>query len=1165
MIKKYFSFIFVLLFIVTTSCTFTTNNINKSTLSFNIKALTDKIENDAGLIYNGNWSLVNDINASGNNFHTTNVNSKIQQENTFIYSGNGWVNSTILGTNSRANNNSYERIITVYNTDVNIKYANGNSNWIHTGSGGLTESSSDGLPLVIENTNTSTLYNLVYKYNSGSNSQQWSTSMLGNWQTFGTYTYNRGDGTNSIEFNFYGTNIHIYQVQGPSRGICNIKIYDSLNNLVKDFTIDNYKPKWFNNIVSFKALKMGTYKVVITGNGKNPSSSDTVYDFDKALIYPSIEYTFNHTNIEIFSFSRNNCGNADISVDGINTQRLDLYNSFNILKSIRQIVGLTNTNHTLTIEATNQKNTLSSGNAINLNLLRMYPEVQGTFNGTELVIGGIKDSSYGQANLYIDNVGIDTNPNTPEVDLVDYYTSGPRTLSQVAYVTGLSNSSHKFSLLCKYKKNASSSGYVINIDYIATELPTVSYTFNTQGFYILGKAGNTQGKMIVEVTGLDPIVVDLYNSTNVYQDNLLQIGGLGNSTKTIKIRPAFEKNTLSTGYEINIDALVLISEPKINSVVPEMVSPNDTVYIVGNNFSNNNLENKVYFNGPDNNPIQATVISSEDTLIKAIVPTNAKTGKVAVETPGGYVISSNDIFIKKNIPSNIITNVSSTSSSSLNAKITVNSEGNPYIVWEDKSTSNNVTDNFYTQWDVTTWSNNLVNITNMSSSNINSLRPSIATDWAGNRHMVCVYGNTIYYAQSQNGIDWSYPLIVVASTSSTNVTPKISVSAKRIHVVWEELGEIIYTNSSSGSGWSTPENISNTSSTSRNPAIIGGPRDIPYIVWEEVNPSTGISKILYTRKVNGLWSTPFEVSQDSTKLAANPSISLDSLGNPYVVWERDVLGKRDIFFSRNLYRENTTNWTNPVNISNTATVNSYKPQIVTDGEGFSYVVWEEAASTTLPTSIFYTYQTNINSNTWSTPLRISTGNLISRNPSLSYDDADFSIHAVWESNNESPLYEIYHIKKNVIPPSKTVNRIAEIVTNKGTMKAILFENRLPITTSNFISLAQTGFYDNLTFHRYEPGFVIQGGDPTGTGFGGSPTTIPLEISKMVRFNFKGVLGMARTSNPDDASSQFFITLSNTSGFLNGDYSAFGKVFYGFDVLDNLRKDDYIITINIVNP
>lgn len=1168
MIKKYFSYILLLIFVITTSCTSipNINNINKNNFSFGIKALSEKVENDAGLVYTGNWPLVNNSNASGGNYNTTNINSKIQQENTFIYSGTGWVSSTMLDTNSRANNNDISRIITIDNPDINIKYAKGSSDWINTGSSSLTNSYSDGLPLVIDNTNTSVENNLVYKYNSGANSQQWSSSMLGLWQTFGVYTFNRGNGTNSIEFNFYGTNVNIYQIQGPDRGICNIKVYDSSNNLEKDLTIDNYKANWFNNIVSFKALKTDNHKVVITGNGKNVASSDTKYDFDKALIYPSIEYTFTHTNIEYFSFNCNNCGNADVSIDGSDTQRVDLYNSATMIsRSVRQIVGLTNSTHTITIEATNQKNSLSTGNNISLNLLRMYPEVQGTFTGTELVIGGIKDQSYGQANLYIDGIERDTNLDTPEIDLIDYYTSGTRTLSQVAYINGLTNSSHKFSLLCKYNKNPSALGRIINIDYIATELPSVSYTFDTQGFYILGKAGNTQGKMIVEITGLDPIVVDLYNATDLYQDNLLQINGLGTASKTVKIKTAFEKNILSTGYEVNIDALVLISEPKIDIVVPDIVSPNDTVYIAGSNFSTNNLENKVYFNGQDNNPVEATIISSEDKLIKVTVPPTAKTGKVAVETPGGFVVSDSDVFIKRSIPVDTITNASSTSSSSLNAKIAVNSEGNPYIVWEDRSTPNTITDNFYTQWDINDWSNSLVNITNNASSNVSTLRPSIATDWGGNRHMVCAYGFSIYYAQSQNGISWSFPLVPVVNTSSTSIAPKIAVSAKRIHVIWEEAGEIIYTSSSNGSTWSTPENISGTAAISRNSAIVGGDRDNPYVVWEEANPSTGISKILYTRKSNGGWSTPFEVSQDSTKLAANPSISIDSLGNPTVVWERDVSGRRDIFFSRNLYREERTNWTTPKNISNTATVNSNKPQIVTDGEGFSYVVWEESASSTLPTSIFYTYQTNINSNTWSSPLRISTGSLISRNPSLAYDHADFSIHATWESNNESSLYEIYHIKKKVIPPAKTTNRIAEIVTNKGTMLAILFENRLPITTDNFISLAQSGFYNNLTFHRYESGFIIQGGDPDGTGLGGSPTDIPLEINKMVRFNFKGVLGMARTSNPDDASSQFFITLNNTAGFLNGDYSAFGKVFSGLDVLDSLRKNDYIFTVNILNP
>ncbi|HEY9246839.1 MAG TPA: peptidylprolyl isomerase, partial [Candidatus Methanoperedens sp.] len=101
------------------------------------------------------------------------------------------------------------------------------------------------------------------------------------------------------------------------------------------------------------------------------------------------------------------------------------------------------------------------------------------------------------------------------------------------------------------------------------------------------------------------------------------------------------------------------------------------------------------------------------------------------------------------------------------------------------------------------------------------------------------------------------------------------------------------------------------------------------------------------------------------------------------------------------------------------------------------------------------------------------------------------------------------------------NRTAILETSKGTIKFELFEKETPITTKNFIDLSQKGFYNGLTFHRVEPGFVIQGGDPKGNGTGGSGKTIPLEIAPTLSHK-KGAVGMARSQDPDSASSQFYI-------------------------------------------
>jgi len=126
------------------------------------------------------------------------------------------------------------------------------------------------------------------------------------------------------------------------------------------------------------------------------------------------------------------------------------------------------------------------------------------------------------------------------------------------------------------------------------------------------------------------------------------------------------------------------------------------------------------------------------------------------------------------------------------------------------------------------------------------------------------------------------------------------------------------------------------------------------------------------------------------------------------------------------------------------------------------------------------------------------------------------------------------------------NRIAVIETSMGTMELELYEDKAPITTSNFIALANRDFYNGVIFHRVVKGFVIQGGDPTGTGRGGSGTTIPDEVRPDLRHDSIGVLSMAN-SGPNTGSSQFFITLA-PAPHLDGRHSVFGKLIKGEEVL-----------------
>ena len=134
------------------------------------------------------------------------------------------------------------------------------------------------------------------------------------------------------------------------------------------------------------------------------------------------------------------------------------------------------------------------------------------------------------------------------------------------------------------------------------------------------------------------------------------------------------------------------------------------------------------------------------------------------------------------------------------------------------------------------------------------------------------------------------------------------------------------------------------------------------------------------------------------------------------------------------------------------------------------------------------------------------------------------------------------------------DRTATFDTTKGVFTVQLFESQAPITTGNFIELASSGFYDGLTFHRYEPGFVVQGGDPRGNGTGGSDKTIKLEIHPDLKHDGPGVIAMARTSDPNSATSQFYFTLRATP-MLDGGYAVFGKVTEGMDNMLALRVGD----------
>jgi cyclophilin family peptidyl-prolyl cis-trans isomerase len=173
------------------------------------------------------------------------------------------------------------------------------------------------------------------------------------------------------------------------------------------------------------------------------------------------------------------------------------------------------------------------------------------------------------------------------------------------------------------------------------------------------------------------------------------------------------------------------------------------------------------------------------------------------------------------------------------------------------------------------------------------------------------------------------------------------------------------------------------------------------------------------------------------------------------------------------------------------------------------------------------------------------------------------------ADESRPLAKLSALDRNgrfgaAAPASIKPNTIyqATIVTDKGNVVAELYPDA-PQGVNNFVTLAKNGYYDGLTFHRVEPGFVIQGGDPKGDGTGGPGYTIPAEISHK---HGRGALAWARTGdqvnpNKESSGSQFYITLQETP-FLDGQYSVFGQVISGMEIVDKIAVGDKIQRIDI---
>ena len=140
---------------------------------------------------------------------------------------------------------------------------------------------------------------------------------------------------------------------------------------------------------------------------------------------------------------------------------------------------------------------------------------------------------------------------------------------------------------------------------------------------------------------------------------------------------------------------------------------------------------------------------------------------------------------------------------------------------------------------------------------------------------------------------------------------------------------------------------------------------------------------------------------------------------------------------------------------------------------------------------------------------------------------------------------------------------AIIKTEKGDMTVEFYEKDAPKTVENFTSLAKKGFYDELTFHRVIPDFVIQGGCPDGTGAGGPGYSIDCELDGENQYHDRGVLSMAHAGR-NTGGSQFFICHSrNNTAHLDRNHTCFGKVVEGVDIVDDIRQGDTILKIEVM--
>ncbi len=500
--------------------------------------------------------------------------------------------------------------------------------------------------------------------------------------------------------------------------------------------------------------------------------------------------------------------------------------------------------------------------------------------------------------------------------------------------------------------------------------------------------------------------------------------------------------------------------------------------------------------------------------------------------------------------------------------------GNAHLVWQQYNGSS---------WVVRYARINSSGVMDMQPANLTqyySTQPQIVVDSAGCAHVIWEDARTaeedIYYSRfgSNGTLEASNVRITIDPLSSK--LPRMALAPNNdLLITWYDdrynpagVYKIYFKRlSSSGAEVIGATFVTQMEGQQRHIDIISGPSGNAHIFWSEV---TKIAEVeggehyyydLFHAEVDPSGTVQEERRQltSGTGNGWAPSVSSNGDGNIHLAWLDGRNGGEQVYYSK---MEDTGAIVHS-NITITEPVSKVEmPNILILDSGRKAIFWKEVSGQ--GSDVFYKidepdtdhdgYADNFDdfpdeASQWSD----WDGDGHGDNPAGILPDAFPDNELQWNDTDGDGWGD----NLELAPPAWTQelldsgDRVAQVQTNYGTFIFELYEQRAPITTANFIDLAQSGFYNGLIFHRVIDDAIIQGGDPLGDGTGGSGIRIPLEIIPSLS-HVDGAVSMARSSDPDSASSQFFVC-DGDQLFLDGSYAVFGLVIDGMDVVRQIAS------------